>query len=253
MKKTLLFLALIPTLGLSAQTPIFNSTMTVTGYGDVNSPSGEDVSKIIDGSTSTKFLDFNHADGTGFDVDLGGVSKVAESISVTTANDSPNRDPQNYEVFGSNNGVDYTSIGTGTISCIATRFSTRDFTFSNTTAYSFYRVNFTTQCGADNSIQVAEVQLFESDTLGVHENELNVEELSIVPNPNSGSFSINYSGNLAIGKAVITDVSGKLVKEIKFSPNALERKVQLESLKAGLYFVKVSNAKSTVAKKLIVR
>ncbi len=253
MKKTLLFLALIPTLGLSAQTPIFTPSMTVTGYGDVNSPVGEEVSKIIDGSTSTKFLDFNHADGTGFDVDLGGASKVAESISITTANDSPNRDPQNYEVLGSNNGTTYTSIATGTIPCIATRFSTSSFTFSNTTAYSHYRVNFTTQCGADNSIQVAEVQLFESDTLGVHENELSIDELSIVPNPNSGSFLINYSGNVTIEKASITDVSGKLVKEIKFTSNDLERKVQLESLNTGLYFVTVSNAKSRTTKKLIIK
>ena len=143
-----------------AQTPIFTPSMSITEFGSVDSPANEGVGKIIDGTSSTKFLDLTFNDGMGFTVDLGGTPEVASSISITTANDSPNRDPQNYTIYGSNNGTDFIQIATGTIPCITTRFNERTFTFTNIVAYSYYRINFTTQCGSDNSIQLSEVQLY---------------------------------------------------------------------------------------------
>ncbi|PTM04758.1 MAG: hypothetical protein DA407_12820, partial [Bacteroidetes bacterium] len=134
--------------------------MSITEFGSVNSPANEGVDKIIDGSSATKFLDLTFGDGMGFTVNLGGTPETASSISITTANDSPNRDPQNYTVLGSNDGTNFTQIATGAIPCVATRFNERTFIFTNTIAYSYYRINFTTQCGADNSIQLAEVQLY---------------------------------------------------------------------------------------------
>ena len=145
--------------GLS-QTPIFSPAMSISEFGSVSSPTNETVINIIDGSTSTKFLDFNYNDGMGFTVDLGGNSEAASSISITTANDSPNRDPQNYTVSGSNDGSNFTQITTGSIPCVSTRFHQRNFNFSNTNSYKFYRINFETQCGSDNSIQLSEVQLY---------------------------------------------------------------------------------------------
>jgi|GEM_PF-3337808 len=143
-----------------AQSPIFSPAMSITEFGSVNSPANEGVENIIDGNTSTKFLDFNFNDGMGFTVDLGGTSRVASSISITTANDVPGRDPQNYIVYGSNNGTDFTQITTGTIPCLGTRFLERTFNFSNSNAYEYYRVDFTTQCASENSIQLSEVQLY---------------------------------------------------------------------------------------------
>ena len=143
-----------------AQTPIFSPAMSITEFGSVNSPGNESVGNIIDGSTSTKFLDFNFNDGMGFTVDLGGNAKIASSISITTANDVPGRDPQNYTISGSHDGINFTQIATGVIPCVNTRFHERTFNFSNATAYQYYRINFTTQCGTENSIQLSEVQLY---------------------------------------------------------------------------------------------
>ena len=88
------------------------------------------------------FLDFNFNDGMGFTVDLGGNSEAASSISITTANDIPNRDPQNYTISGSNDGSNFTQITTGLIPCVSTRFHQRTYSFSNTTFYKYYRINF---------------------------------------------------------------------------------------------------------------
>ncbi|WP_299117508.1 HYR domain-containing protein [uncultured Winogradskyella sp.] len=142
---------------------IFDDTIhTAVNFGSVNSPGGEAVQNVIDQNSSTKFLDFDAFDGIGFDVDLLGESKTAVAIEIVTANDAPERDPTNYEIFGSNDGTNYTSIATGNIPCVPDRFLSRTFSFTNTTGYTFYRVNFTGTCAASTINQIADVQLFET-------------------------------------------------------------------------------------------
>ncbi|MFT6197206.1 MAG: hypothetical protein ACJAXY_001537 [Nonlabens sp.] len=142
---------------------IFDSSIhTATNFGSINSPFGEGVQNIIDQNSSTKFLDFNGFDGIGFDVDLLGVSQTARSIAFVSANDAPERDPNTYQILGSNDGANFTSIATGNIPCISTRLFSRTFSFTNTIAYSYYRVNLTGTCASSAINQVADVQLFGS-------------------------------------------------------------------------------------------
>ena len=143
-----------------AQAIFDDSIHTATEFGSVNSPGGEAVQNVIDQNSATKFLDFNAFDGIGFEVDLLGVAQTASSIEIVTANDAPERDPTAYEIFGSNNGTDYTSIATGSIPCVLDRFFSRTFSFSNSTAYTYYRVNFTGFCGSSTINQIADVQLY---------------------------------------------------------------------------------------------
>ncbi|WP_298900222.1 HYR domain-containing protein [uncultured Psychroserpens sp.] len=162
MKKiTLISLLLLFNLNFIFAQAIFDSSIhTATPFGSVNSPGGEGVQNIIDQNSATKFLDFNAFDGIGFEVDLLGVAQTASSIEIVTANDAPERDPTDYEIFGSNNGTDFTSITTGTIPCVSDRFFSRTFSFSNATAYSYYRINFTGVCGSSSINQIADVQLY---------------------------------------------------------------------------------------------
>lgn len=140
---------------------IFDSAIhTAVPFGDVNSPAAESSQQVIDQDPMTKFLDFNAVDGIGFEVDLLGVAHTAVVMEVVTANDAPERDPVDFEIFGSNNGTDYTSITTGTIPCVADRFLSRTFSFVNTTSYTYYRLNFTGNCDPSSINQIADVQLY---------------------------------------------------------------------------------------------
>lgn len=165
MKKTTLLQVLlftVITFQMNAQ-GIFDDTIhTAVEFGSVSSPGAEGVQNIIDQNSATKFLDFNAFDGIGFDVDLLGASHTAIAMEFVTANDAPERDPTAYEVFGSNDGITYTSVTTGTIPCVPTRFYSRTFSFTNALAYTFYRVNFTGTCGTSTINQIADVQLFEA-------------------------------------------------------------------------------------------
>lgn len=164
MKRKLLILLLFFT-GIAtnyAQGIFDDSTHTATNFGSVNSPGGEAVQNVIDQNSNTKFLDFNAFDGIGFEVDLLGVSATAIAMEFVTANDAPERDPTNYEISGSNDGTNFTSIAIGSLPCVSTRFFSRTFSFVNTNAYTYYRVNFTGTCGSSSINQIADVQLYES-------------------------------------------------------------------------------------------
>jgi len=76
----------------------------------VNSPGGKAVQNVIDQNSNTKYLDFNAFDGIGFQVDLLSVAYTAIAMEIVTANDAPERDPANYEIFGSNDRTNFTSI-----------------------------------------------------------------------------------------------------------------------------------------------
>ena len=164
MKKILsliLFFSLLQ-FSIDAQSIFDASIHTAIGFGNVSSPAAEGPDQIIDQDATTKFLDFNIDDGMGFDVDLLGVAKTASSIRIVTANDAPERDPTQYEILGSDDGMTYTSITVGELPCVAERFLPRSFGFVNATAYTYYRVNFSGTCGTSTILQVADVQLFET-------------------------------------------------------------------------------------------
>lgn len=252
MQQKLLIILFLAAFSANAQAPIFNSGMTVVTEGSVSSPYGEEVWSIIDGDVYTKFLDFDYSDGAGFTVDLGGTTAIASSIDITTANDSEGRDPMNYEVLGSNDGVAFTSIATGSIPCVYDRFLTRSFSFSNTIAYSYYRIIFTDQCSSENSLQIAEVQLFET-VMGINDLVSVNNDVVVYPNPSKGSFSVKHTASgSSIDKVVIVDATGKVVKEVVLKNDTNQKEINTENIASGIYFAKIYSGETFVIKKLIL-
>ncbi len=131
----------------------------VTGIGGT-SPAAEAVTNVIDNTANTKYLNFGILN-TGFIVTPTGTD-IVRAITLITANDAPNRDPASYKLEGSNdNGATFALIAQGSLSPPTARFAFYQATFSNTVAYTQYRVTFPTLSnGATaNSMQIAEVQL----------------------------------------------------------------------------------------------
>lgn len=256
MKKALLLITVFCSYLASGQVPIFDPGMTITPLGTVDSPVGEEVDKIIDGDINTKFLDFELNDGMGFTVDLGGTASVATSLEMTTGNDFEVRDPIGYEIFGSNDGSSYTTVATGTIPCISDRLFTRTFEFTNTEAYSFYRINYTAACDPSGgtgipSIQVSETQLYEIE-LGTNESTLK-NAVSLIPNPSDGVFILNYSGNEQLLGATVMDFSGKVIQQIDLRKIDGQHEVLLNQASSGVYFVQISTEATSVTKKLLLK
>ena len=159
-----------------------NSTITNIYATSTNTPIGEEATKAVDGSASTKYLNFDK-ETAGFTVKLS-TGRVVQAIKITTANDFELRDPSKFTLYGSNDGVTWTAITENqAISLPSSRNTASDYiSVTNSTAYVYYFIYFpelksttdpyctnnTWAVGSNewqscNSVQVAEVTFFYVD------------------------------------------------------------------------------------------
>jgi len=147
---------------------------------------------VFDNSDTTKWFSGAREFG-GVIVTPAGGPAVVQSLQFTTANDSPNRDPVTFQLFGTNNPVTTVNNGTGLednwtlVGSGATGFATSNLTatprnvavtpvdVSNSTAYSSYKVVFPSLRLGDaapntptnpGGIQVSEVRMYNAPAGG---------------------------------------------------------------------------------------
>jgi PKD repeat protein len=121
-------------------------------------PPNETKEKLADGDQNTKWLAFAPTGWVAFQMTK---PTVITSYALTSANDSPGRDPKDWALQGSNDGQAWTDVDKQTGQSFADRFQTRKFTVTpaNTTAYLYYRINITANSG-DPIVQLADMRLF---------------------------------------------------------------------------------------------
>jgi F5/8 type C domain/Concanavalin A-like lectin/glucanases superfamily/Calcineurin-like phosphoesterase len=125
----------------------------VTDSGE--NPPNEVAVNLKDGDPSTKWLTFNPTGWVAYQM-ANPVTVVAYML--TSANDTPGRDPSAWTLQGSNDGSNWTDLDTRTGQSFSGRFVTNSYTFTNTTAYSYYRLNITANSG-DPLLQLGEWDL----------------------------------------------------------------------------------------------
>jgi hypothetical protein len=125
-----------------------------------NSPGSEGGANAID-NQPTKYLNFDKVN-TGFTVTPAVGETLVTGISLTSANDAPERDPASYTIEGSNDGgATFELVASGDVAPFGARFETQTFFFENSATYTTYRVIFPTVANVDgaNSMQISEVEL----------------------------------------------------------------------------------------------
>ncbi|MBI2947476.1 MAG: immunoglobulin domain-containing protein, partial [Verrucomicrobia bacterium] len=125
-----------------------------------DSPAGERVANVIDNNLATKYLNLAKLN-TGFTVTPAADPTVVTGLSLTSASDAPERDPASYTLSGSNDGVNFTTISSGPITAFTARGQVRSVSFTNTTAFTSYKLAFPTVANPSlaNGMQIAEVEL----------------------------------------------------------------------------------------------
>ncbi|MFJ2651854.1 discoidin domain-containing protein [Streptomyces sp. NPDC087420] len=116
---------------------------------------GGEVARNLLRTSRTKWL--VHDDTAELDFTLQRPAAVA-SYRLTTANDSPDRDPRDWHLQGSHDGGTWTTLDTRTGEGFTQRFETRAFVFANTVSYRRYRLRITGNAGGDE-IQLSRIQL----------------------------------------------------------------------------------------------
>ena len=127
---------------------------SITARGENGTKEG--VAKLIDGSKTTKWLDFS---GTTWVQVSFATPRALEAYSLTSANDYPVRDPASWTLSGSNDGATWTVIERRSGEVFASRYLLRDFVLPQTSAaYQHYRLEMTAKSGAIT--QLAELEFW---------------------------------------------------------------------------------------------
>ncbi|WP_217182778.1 glycoside hydrolase N-terminal domain-containing protein [Streptomyces sp. AC495_CC817] len=131
-------------------------TVTAPG-GPYTTSSSETVASTYDGRSDTKWCVVGPPAQVVWQVQLA-EPRVVSSYSLTSANDVPARDPQDWRFEGSLDGSSWTTLDSRAEAPFPQRRLTRDYTASHSTAYSFYRFVFAPKAGVSH-FQVAEIAL----------------------------------------------------------------------------------------------
>ncbi|WP_326793227.1 glycoside hydrolase N-terminal domain-containing protein [Streptomyces sp. NBC_00841] len=126
--------------------------------GPYRTSSTEGVDKTYDGNSSTKWCIEAPGSKVQWQVELPDPVEVA-SYRLTSANDVPQRDPQEWTFSGSADGATWTELDSRALATpFESRYQTKEFTCADTAAYRFYRFDFVPEAGVSH-FQVSEIGL----------------------------------------------------------------------------------------------
>jgi hypothetical protein len=136
----------------SAFTSIDLTRLSGTATDQYATTGHEGLDKAVDNSPYTKY--FTPHSTTWLQYVTDNPSTVT-SYTLTSGNDAPDRDPRNWNLQASNNGTSWTTLDSRSGETFPARFEKRTYSFSNTTAYRYYRLNITLNNGSPHT-QLAE-------------------------------------------------------------------------------------------------
>lgn len=126
--------------------------------GPYSSSSAEGVDKSYDGTSSTKWCIEGPGSTVQWQVELPDPA-VVTSYRLTSANDVPQRDPQQWTLSGSADGSSWTTLDERALPApFESRFQTKEFTCATSGSYRFYRFDFVPEAGVSH-FQVSEIAL----------------------------------------------------------------------------------------------
>ncbi|WP_281557881.1 discoidin domain-containing protein [Thalassomonas sp. RHCl1] len=127
--------------------------------------SAENQDKAFDGELSTKWLD-NAGTPTSAAPSWIQIrypqAKVISSLTLTSANDESGRDPQDVTLLASDDGQNWTALGSWTGLSFSTRFDSKTLTFTNNRPFSHFKLNISKNKGDISMTQIAEITLTET-------------------------------------------------------------------------------------------
>ncbi len=125
-----------------------------------NSPSNQPATDAIDGTVSTKYLNFDITNA-GFTIFPSITNYPVQALGLISAEDAPERDPASFELYGSPDGTNFTLIASNSVPLFAARNAIQSIAFANTNTYAAYKIIFPTVANPAiaDSMQIAEVEL----------------------------------------------------------------------------------------------
>jgi hypothetical protein len=206
-----------------------------------NTPGSEGAASAID-NTLTKYLNFDTVN-TGFTVNpVARGLTIVSGLTLTSANDAPERDPADYILSGSNDGQTFTQISSGSVPSFPSRFYKNAILFNNAAAYLQYRLIFPNVVGPGAvAMQIAEVEL-----LGM---VVPPSPPSITVQPQSRTNQVGDTAVFSVAASGSPPLTYRWLKNGVNIPGAANQTLELPLIQAGdngsIYTASVSNALGT--------
>lgn len=152
---------------VSLNSPLHAQLVDLTQPGDPivatssNHPGSAGPEHAIDNWALSRYVHFDKLNA-GFTVTPRIGATVVQGLTVTSAVDSPERDPASYTLAGSEDGTNFVLISSGAVPPFPARLHKQEFLFpEHTNSYTSYRLVFPTLANpsAANAMQIGEVEL----------------------------------------------------------------------------------------------
>ncbi|MBD5785046.1 ThuA domain-containing protein [Cellulosimicrobium terreum] len=133
-------------------------------------PPNEIATNLVDGDPGTKWLAFEPT--ATITLRLEEPTEIAQ-YTLTSANDSSERDPNTWTLQGSNDGETWEDVDAQSGQTWSQRFQPRSFDVESDTAYEWFRLDITKN-GSGGLLQLAELSLFDGESVDQPEPEIPV-------------------------------------------------------------------------------
>ncbi|MFR3041853.1 MAG: GH92 family glycosyl hydrolase [Thomasclavelia spiroformis] len=178
---------------------------TVTGSSDFND--AERKVKLFDGDSGSKFLTNDNVPSEDNPVHVEFAFEEAKTLDrygMVSANDSPERDPKNWTLYGSTDGNEWVVIDQQSDQAFSTRFEKKEYAIATPTAYQYYKIEVTANQGNNQLTQFADL------LLGTGEEKEETAEPTMVTKISTGPTEAwNQSTNVGWDDGFALEVSGK--------------------------------------------
>jgi hypothetical protein len=103
--------------------------------------------RLTDGDPTSKFLIFTYDPSLWMQLKFKKAQHIT-SYTLTSANDGQTRDPKNWKLSGSNDGLTWVDLDTRTDEVFTDRGQTKNYEFENSESYTYYRISITANNGS---------------------------------------------------------------------------------------------------------
>lgn len=138
-------------------------TLTVLVENSGGATANEGSQKLADNNYGTKYLAFGTVPAGGFwTIYKAKYSYIVTGYTITTANDAAPRDCKTWQFQGSNDSTNWNTLDTRTNMSTTARSTKYKYSFSNTTAYTYYRLLVSANNGATDGVmtQIGEWEIW---------------------------------------------------------------------------------------------
>jgi hypothetical protein len=198
--------------------------LTVSSENRDGKTSKEGSSKLIDNNPSTKFLIFSYTGSFYAQLEFPEAKLVASYVLIS-GDDADDRDPQNWSISGSLDGIEWTELSSQSYEFFPQRKQTKRYYFKNPQAYKYYRFNVKGIRGGD-LFQLSELRLFQMPASSHRDSPVSTVE-NIISGANTLTFvdkTQNLNPAVKAGLINVFKINYQKIAD-SYNPNATNKVV----------------------------